>query len=113
MNEEELKQRIQYTTRIVGDVHTMKGTLQISDAVSCVTTSFPGGNPPPTLLRHMHDQIEHNILRALYDDYRREFNLACDELLSAQPYDAVALMNARERVMKAAMRLQPTLQISE
>ena len=105
MKESDIRSAIKITSHDVGDNLVMlMGTLELTG-----TMTYDKNAGSQTLIdKHCREEVVERLMRLIYEDQRQEMWLAIQDLIMVNPMDFQALTEAREKLMKAAMRQKPS-----
>ena len=107
MKESDIRSAIKITSHDLGDNLVMlMGTLELTG-----TMTYDKNAGSQTLIdKHCREEVVERLMRLIYEDQRQEMWTAIQDLIMVNPIadGFQALTEARERLMKAAMRQKPT-----
>ena len=105
MKESEIRNAIKITTHEVGD-----NLVMLMASVECHATMTYDKNAGNIMLidKHCREEVTERLMRYIYEDQREAMWTAIQNLIMVSPMDFQALTEARERLMKAAMRQKPS-----
>jgi hypothetical protein len=105
MKAEELKSKIQFESRHVGNNLTMiTGKLEVHAVMEYDRNAIESHQNSDRALAKIKERIREMIMRHIYDDQRHELYDALMELFKSAPMDYSAMAGAREKILNAAKR---------